>query len=129
MRVLVVEDKLHNRETLCEVLRLLGHTPFGAESAAQALALISQAKPQVIVSDLNLPDMDGRDLIKQILSQSTEHLYSVALSGYHGDKEKELALKAGFDSFLLKPVTLEKVRTTIESIQHSLPPRSSRAAI
>jgi CheY-like chemotaxis protein len=116
VRVLVVEDEPSNRETLCDVLRFLGHTPYGADSAAQALALVSQAKPQVIVSDLNLPDMDGRELIKRILSQCSDHLYSVALSGYYGEAERELALRAGFDSFLLKPVTLETVRATIESI-------------
>ena len=120
MRILVIEDESNNRETLCDVLRLLGHTPFGAESAAQALAMVSHTKPDIILSDLNLPDMDGRDLIKQIFSSGV-HPYTVALSGYHGDNEKELALKAGFHSFLLKPVTLETMRATIESMSDSTP--------
>lgn len=104
--VLLVEDDADTRAFLATLLRKSGAFVRGASSVDEALALLDEAMPDIIVSDLAMPGRDGFDLVRTI--RAREHgqprlpMLAVTASGVGRDREH--ALEAGFDEYLRKPV-------------------------
>ena len=67
----------------------------------------------VLVADLNLPDGDGVDLVRE--AKRTQPLKAIAVTGRTSEKEREAALRAGFDSYLTKPVDFHELREALIS--------------
>lgn len=106
-RILIVEDDADSREMLDMLLRTLSIETATAATAIEALACLSTFKPDVLISDLGLPEVDGYDLIKQIRSLSPAEggaIPAVALTGFASVEEKKRVKSAGFDWHLSKPV-------------------------
>jgi CheY-like chemotaxis protein len=104
-RVLVVDDNLAARETLCDLLEGEGYAVIGAASAAEALEQARREPPDVVVSDIGLPGADGFDLAARFRSE-LPHTRLIALSGYSQDEYRARAREAGFDAYLVKPMDL-----------------------
>jgi signal transduction histidine kinase len=102
--VLVVDDEPDACEAVRRVLEHQGAVVFTAGSASEALSLLPESKPDVLVADLAMPEVDGYDLIKQVrdLSPGTD-LPAVALTALVGSAE-EAALRAGFEIYEPKPI-------------------------
>ena len=106
-RVLVVDDFGETAEVACTLLGLRGHLAYGAATAAQALDVARRIDPEVAIIDIGLPDMSGFDLCSQLRAEfRNKDLYLVALTGWEGPGDIERARRAGFDRYVLKPVTL-----------------------
>ncbi|HXI37246.1 MAG TPA: ATP-binding protein [Burkholderiales bacterium] len=110
-RVLVVEDNADARESLAMLLRIGGHEVLAAADGAEGLRLAAAARPDIALVDVGLPDLSGYELARRLReSPETAQLRLVALTGYGGEQDRRLALEAGFDQHLVKPVELEELQ-------------------
>jgi signal transduction histidine kinase/ActR/RegA family two-component response regulator len=107
LRILVIDDDADGRALTAMVLAQAGATVDAAASAAEALRILGTNQPDVLVTDIRLPDEDGYGLIRQIREHEAEHggfLPAVALTGYTRAEDKAEALAAGFQAHLPKPI-------------------------
>jgi len=103
LRILVVDDEADTREMLCTVLKLAGAEVQVAASGDEALAQLTRALPDVLVSDIGMPMLDGYELMRNIRDRGV-NMRAIALSGYGREEDREQALKAGFERHITKPV-------------------------
>ncbi len=104
-RVLIVEDDADSLESLRLQMELWGNQVSTARDANTALAVAALVKPQIVLCDIGLPDMDGFRLVAQ-LREVLEGLPVVfaAVTGYASPEDQQRALAAGYDSFFVKPL-------------------------
>jgi len=119
--VLVVEDGPDNRETLQELLEMLGHEVHtavdGVEGVERALAL----RPDAALVDIGLPRLDGFEVARRLRAELGAGVFLVALTGYGQPEDRARALAAGFDLHLTKPMDLDALERTLAA----LPPRAA----
>ncbi len=107
VRVLIVDDHADARELISMVLARAGAEVRTAASVADALASLKRAQPDVLISDIGMPDEDGFMLINRIRSLSREEggrIPAIALTAYATDDDRQRALAAGFENHVAKPV-------------------------
>ncbi|MGH9753019.1 MAG: PAS domain S-box protein, partial [Blastocatellia bacterium] len=107
VRVLVVDDEHDTREILSVMLTRYGAEIHTAGSAAEALQVFSQWRPDVLVSDIGMPVEDGYALIKKIRALPPENgadVPAIALTAFASAQDKKIALAAGFQRHLAKPI-------------------------
>ena len=105
-RVLVVEDEQDSRELLVQVLQERGATVEAAASAKDALRLLLSFKPNVLVSDIGMPETDGYELLRMIRRDAPSGLRNIpaiALTAFVRPEDRERAARAGFDRHIAKP--------------------------
>ncbi len=105
LRVLIIEDNHDAAETLGDLLALFGHTVQIAHSGPTGVDLARRSRPDVVLCDIGLPDMDGYAVARMLRADpihAPTHL--VALTGYGRDTDRQRAEEAGFDLHLVKPV-------------------------
>jgi diguanylate cyclase len=105
--VLVVDDDPDARQLLEQILGDRGAQVRTAEGAVDALTLLQKQAPDVLISDIGMPGMDGFELIRLVRSDSDRHLASLralALTAFTRAEDETRALREGFDAFLSKPV-------------------------
>jgi CheY-like chemotaxis protein len=110
--VLLVEDNAD----MCLLTKLMltraSATVTVASSADEALAKLEGARPQVLVSDINLPDQDGLSLIRRVRELPASRggqIPAVAMSGHTDSRLKQQALAAGFHHYLTKPTSPQQL--------------------
>ena len=117
LRVLVVEDNHDAAESLSALLELWGHEVKIAYDGLAALRLAEASAPDVILSDIGLPGMDGYELARQLRARPMfGRVLLVALSGYGRDEDRRLAAEAGFDHHLVKPPDLDTLMRLIGNV-------------
>jgi signal transduction histidine kinase/ActR/RegA family two-component response regulator len=106
LRVLVVDDEADARRVLVLVLEQVGAIVTAAGSVREAIEALPKAQPDVLVSDLGMPDQDGFDLIRQVRDDGYEarDLPAVALTAFVQKADAHLALLAGFQVHVPKPI-------------------------
>ena len=107
IRVLVVEDSVDSAETMGEILMRWGHEVQLAHDGASALRIAREFRPQVILLDIGLPDMDGYTVAQRLRGEDLAGEILVALTGYDAVQDRVRAQQAGFDRHLVKPVELD----------------------
>lgn len=108
IRVLVVDDQADTRELVESLLSERGAVVLQAASAAEALSTIETTYVDVLLSDIGMPDTSGYELIRRVRERERAHggrLPAVALTAYAGREARELALTAGFEQHVTKPIT------------------------
>jgi PAS domain S-box-containing protein len=116
LRVLVVDDELDARELLRWALTQDGAEVRTVTSAAEALDILSQWQPEVLVSDIGMPGEDGYKLIRQVRALPADRggqVPAVALTGYARLEDQRRALAAGYQIFVPKPVELDELASEI----------------
>jgi CheY-like chemotaxis protein len=119
VKILVVDDDADARDFLSFLLEEYGAIATVASSAAEALTLLPQSQPDLLVSDLGMPEMDGYSLIRQIRTMSSEQggkIPAIALTAYAGDSDREKVLAAGFQKHLPKPVEPDELIQAITDL-------------
>lgn len=119
VRVLVVDDEADSQEFITFVLKQAGAIVTTTATASEALIALTQSQPDVIVSDIGMPDMDGYKLMQRIRSLSPEqggNIPAIALTAYAGDFNQQQALAAGFQLHLSKPTELEQLVDAISAL-------------
>jgi CheY-like chemotaxis protein len=108
-RILIVDDNAVNLKLAASVLEFAGFQIFTAADAQEALAILRQTQPDLILMDIALPGMDGLTLTRQLKADpATRHIGIVALtaSAMKGDDQKAKA--AGCDGYITKPIDTRK---------------------
>jgi DNA-binding NtrC family response regulator len=112
--ILVVDDELGIRGLLSEILSDEGHTVELAENAAQARAVRERMRPDLVLLDIWMPDVDGISLLKEWGATSQLTMPVIMMSG-HGTIDTAVeATKHGAVAFLEKPITLQKLLRAVE---------------
>jgi PAS domain S-box-containing protein len=110
-RVLIIEDNVDAAESLCEALALDGHTVTTAFTGPEGIAKARAFRPEVVICDIGLPDMDGYQVARALRAdKGFAGLTIIALSGYALPDDVERARAAGFDRHLAKPPRMGKLR-------------------
>lgn len=106
LRILVVDDEVDMQELVLTILEQAGASVTVAASAAEALAAFDSFTPDVLISDIGMPDVDGYTLMRQIRerSQAGGNILAIALTAYAAEADEQQALAAGFQRHLAKPV-------------------------
>jgi two-component system cell cycle response regulator DivK len=116
-RILVIEDNAANLELVRYLLASGGHTVLIARDGAQGFALARQEQPDLIVCDLQMPVLDGYQVLARLRenhSDSTQHVV-VALTAFSMPNDRNKVLAAGFDGYLSKPIDPETFVAQIEA--------------
>jgi PAS domain S-box-containing protein len=116
IHALVVDDEADSRTLVVHVLEAAGAIVVSASSAAEALTTFAHFKPDILVSDIGMPEMDGYELIKQVRSQPPAQggsVPAIALTAYVGEFNQQQALDAGFQQHLSKPIDPETLIETV----------------
>jgi DNA-binding NtrC family response regulator len=126
--ILVVDDELGIRALLSEILTDEGHSVELAENAAQARTCRERARPDLVLLDIWMPDVDGITLLKEWAATAQLTMPVVMMSG-HGTIDTAVeAIKFGAMAFLEKPITLQKLLRAVEQALAKPPPRSAPSA-
>ncbi len=125
--ILVVDDELGIRALLSEILTDEGHTVELAENAAQARAARERFKPDLVLLDIWMPDVDGITLLKEWSGSAMLTMPVIMMSG-HGTIDTAVeATKFGATAFLEKPITLQKLLRAVDQALVRLAPRLAPA--
>jgi DNA-binding NtrC family response regulator len=112
--ILVVDDELGIRALLSEILSDEGHTVELAENAAQARLVRESVRPDLVLLDIWMPDVDGVTLLKEWSASGQLQMPVIMMSG-HGTIDTAVeATKYGASAFLEKPITLQKLLRAVE---------------
>ena len=118
--ILYVEDNVDNRTLVRRILMAEGYNLLEAVNATQALEILDNTQPDLILMDINMPDMDGYSLTTQI--KSMEGLGSipiVALTANVMRGDRERSLEAGCDGYIQKPIDIDMLSEQIERFLRS----------
>ncbi len=119
--ILVVDDEMGIRELLNEILTDEGHTVYAAESAAQARTIREQMRPDLVLLDIWMPDVDGITLLKEWSKTSQLTMPVVMMSGHATIDTAVEATRIGALNFLEKPIALQKLLKTVNKALESSP--------
>jgi two-component system, cell cycle response regulator DivK len=115
-RILVVEDYPDNLALMTYLLTAAGHDVRGAGTGRQTLEAAHDDPPDIVVLDIQLPDMDGYQVLTELRADPrTAHVPVVAVTAYAMVGDRDDALAAGFDGYLPKPITPRTFAQTVES--------------
>jgi DNA-binding response OmpR family regulator len=114
-RILVIDDEPALLMALAAVLEQSGFQVFTAQSGREATAMILEHPIDLLITDLNMPDEDGIEIIRR-LRKDHPHLKVIAMSGAFGPNIMTIAQKLGADATLSKPMTASKVLDCIRKL-------------
>lgn len=119
LRVMIVDDNTDAAQTLAMILNASGHHVMVEHDAKTALDRACIEKPQVLLLDIGLPDMDGYELARRFRSRpETAPAMLVALSGYGQSKDRERSRSAGFNHHLVKPADMSQLAAIFAQVNN-----------
>lgn len=115
-RILIAEDDSRMRELLTDIVRNLGHEPIAVADGKAALATLAVDPPDLLLSDVTMPGMDGFELCRRVKANPATRLIPLVLVTGMGDDHKIQGIEAGADDFVTKPFSLGELRARIRSL-------------
>jgi PAS domain S-box-containing protein len=120
LRIMVVDDEKDSRDLLEDVLSLCEAEVLAVASASEALEKIPEFNPEVIISDIGMPEQDGYELIKEIRkrekAQNLKRVPAIALTAYARVEDRMKALSSGFQMHVPKPVEPAELAAVVSSL-------------
>lgn len=119
LRLLVVDDDLDTRMLLTFLFELDGAEILTAASAAEALEIMSFFKPDILISDICLPDEDGYSLLVKVRNLEAKRgrkIPAIALTASAYDEDRKRASLAGYDIYRCKPIDLDELASVVASL-------------
>ena len=118
-KILYIEDNPDNMKLVQRAMEAIGHTFVGAESATLGLKLVEEINPDLILLDINLPDMDGYEVARRIRANKKQNflyipIIAITANALRGDAEK--ALEAGCDVYMSKPINIRELWARVEGL-------------
>jgi len=111
VRIVLVDDDRDACESLSEVLQVDGYSVRFATNAKDALTAVEEYQPVCALVDLGLPDLDGCELSRRLRERYGSDLVLIAVTGRTGAQARDMAMAAGIDHVLSKPLSLERLRS------------------
>jgi diguanylate cyclase (GGDEF)-like protein/PAS domain S-box-containing protein len=130
-KVLVVDDDAVNRKLMSVLLTREGHVMFEAGDGADGLELARRERPELVISDILMPSMDGYEFVRQLRADPELHDTRVIFhtAHYHEREANSLALSCSVDSVLVKPCSATQMLETVEHVLAGTPaPKASNGA-
>lgn len=126
--VLVVDDEVQIRRFLRFTLEANGYRVYETTTGQEALTKAAQLRPDLIILDLGLPDIDGQTVLKQLREWMTSPV--IVLSVRDADKDKVMALDAGADDYLTKPFSVAELLARLRvALRHYAHPQTETASL
>ena len=122
MRIVVVEDEIRIREGISRLLKKLNEESEilgAAENGQEGLALIRELKPDVVITDIRMPVMDGLEMLDR-LYQENAGTKAIVLSAYSEFEYARKAMQSGVTEYLLKPISFGEFSRALTNIRHQL---------
>ena len=115
-RVLLIEDNEDARRSMMTILRYYGYRVFEAADGFEGIATAEEIQPDCAIIDIGLPQYDGYEVAKRLrAAPACRNMLLIALTGYGSENARSQAEKAGFDDYLVKPVSPRELAEIIES--------------
>jgi len=117
-KVLIVDDDRDSRNLICFILEGEGAKVSATQSAIEALSQIEQFQPDILISDIKMPQVNGYDLIRkirQLQPDQVRNVKAIAVSGYASEQDRQRSLAAGFDYHLNKPLDIASLMNVIKN--------------
>ncbi|MGA8152221.1 MAG: response regulator [Terriglobales bacterium] len=126
MKILIAEDNAVNRELLRELLEARGHDVIEACDGQEALQVVEQTEPDLLLLDIGMPVLDGYAVIRKIRENPHRaRLPVLAVTAYAMQGDREKIMDSGFDGYLSKPVN---ARTLVEEMDRVVGKQRARGA-
>ena len=127
LRILIVEDGEVNMALAVAILERFGHVALQAVTGAQGLAIARAQQPDVVLMDIQLPDMDGLEATRQLRADPrTRDIPVIAVTAYAMRGDEETMREAGCDGYITKPIQyrafLEEVEAVVKHMRGAHPP-------
>ena len=118
VRVLVIEDEKDTRDLLAFLLESEGATPIPVDNVTDALEIITNRHPDIVVSDIGMPDYNGYAFIAAVRRQKSQIRRTpvIALTAFSTPADRDTALISGFDEYVAKPFEPEQLVHTIKRL-------------
>lgn len=116
IRVLLVDDNADIRDMVSTVLKNDGADTLCAGSAKEALKSFEAFHPHVVISDLDMPEVDGYTLIRRLRERASWQVPALVLSAYATPEDRARSKEAGFQGHLGKPLNPELLREAIRTL-------------
>ena len=114
-QILVVEDNQRNMRLFCDVLQASGYRTLEATTGESAVVLALEHEPDLVLMDIQLPDIDGVEALARIRAdERSASLPVLALTAQAMEGDRERFLAAGFDGYLSKPVDIAEFVATVK---------------
>ena len=122
--ILIVEDNAKNMKLVRDVLRHTGYTTLEAETGEAGLAMTLRERPDLVLMDIQLPDIDGATVLARIRQDaSLEAMPVLAVSASVMPDEQQRIVRSGFDGFIAKPIS---IKPFLAAVQRALTEGRSR---
>jgi two-component system KDP operon response regulator KdpE len=125
--VLIVDDELPIRRFLRISLETNHYRVYEAETGAEALVKAAQVRPEVIILDMNLPDMEGSEVLRRLREWTTAPV--IILSVRDADRDKVAALDAGADDYLTKPFSTDELLARLRVARRHAQPQAAEPVL
>jgi CheY-like chemotaxis protein len=123
IRVLMADDNRDAVDSMAMVLKMSGYEVSLAYSGKAALEMAQQHRPDVVILDIGMPDMNGHEVAAAIRQQPWGRaMHLIAITGWGEDKDKERTRGAGFDLHLTKPVDIDQLEEQLAGYARSRQP-------
>lgn len=120
--ILLVDDEPDFCSALHDILEAAGYDVHQAATAREALALLDRLQPDLILSDVMMPGMDGLDFLRQVRARpQASRIKAVVVSAKGMPEDIEAARRAGADGYLVKPFSARELRDAVESFLRPQP--------
>ncbi len=120
-KILYIEDNLTNRVLVLRILTAEGHTVLEAESGFEGIQVAEEQRPDLILVDINMPDMDGYEVtgrLRQLEDLQGVPIVALTANVLRGDRERSLS--AGCDGYIQKPLDVDLLPSQIDAfLRHS----------
>jgi two-component system cell cycle response regulator DivK len=115
-KVLYIEDNLDNMILVKRVLEIEGYEVITVQTGTEGLARAIEDRPDIIITDINLPDIDGYEITNSLKKDNkTAHIPVVAMTANVMKKDREHVFDAGCDGYISKPIDVDELPEQIEN--------------
>lgn len=115
-KILYIEDNFDNMTLVKRVLEIEGYEVIEAETGAEGLAKAKENLPDMIITDINLPDIDGYQVTNALKeNEVTAHIPVIAMTANVMKKDRESVFEAGCDGYISKPIDIDELPQQVEN--------------
>jgi two-component system cell cycle response regulator DivK len=112
--ILIVEDNEKNMKLVRDILRHNGHATIEAQTGGEGVRLASDRKPDLVLMDIQLPDIDGIEALRRIRAdRALDSVPVIAVSASVMPDDQQKIVTSGFDAFVTKPINLKQFLDTV----------------